>query len=139
LISFCHCEKDLDHENRDSLDAIKQAVLPTHHYVHPCVEKNCRNIKKEGYMTLHGNKSKNFFELIYTIDEPYKFDVERVHEYTVKANERLPEQYDTNDYYCFTVENEVICSIVDISSSTFFKTAYFSSKISPNFLKTFVK
>jgi len=110
----------LESENRASLDAIKEAVLPTHHYVHPCVDKNC-NVTKEGYMTLHDNKLKNFFELIYTIDEPYKFDVERVHEYTVKANESLPEQYDTNAHYCFTVENEVICNMVDFCRSNFFK------------------
>lgn len=83
-------------------------------------------------MTSDGNKS--FFELVYTIDEPYKFDVERVHEYTVKANESLPEHFDTNAHYCFTVENEVICSIVDFSSSTFL-----NCKIFPNFLKMFVK
>jgi hypothetical protein len=99
---------DLDGENGASLEAIKKAVLPTHHYAQPCMEKNCLNKSNADYMTLHENSSKNFFEFIYTIDEPYKFDVERVHEYTVEANESiLLEKYDTNPQFCFKVENEV--------------------------------
>lgn len=99
---------DLDVENGASFEAIKQAVHPKHHYTKSCIEENCPNKIKEGFKTVHDNSSKNFFDLIYTIDEPFKFYVKRLHDYTVKANEPLPiEKYDTKSHYCFTVENEV--------------------------------
>jgi hypothetical protein len=82
-----------------------QAVQDTHHFVHPCNQENCREFKE--YMTMYKNKSINFFDLIYTIDEPYKFDHSQKHEYTVKEGENVPNEYIDDNRYCYTVENGV--------------------------------
>jgi hypothetical protein len=92
-------------DNGTSLKAIKQAVDKNHHN-NPCIDENCREVKK-GYMTLQNNMPIYFFDLIYTIDEPFKFDHSQRHEYTVKANENLPDKYIDNNRYCYTIENEV--------------------------------
>jgi len=101
------CAQNLDYgsDNGTSLKAIKQAVHSTHHYG-PCIHENCDEIK-EGYMTLYNNDTINFFDFIYTVDEPNKFDHSQKHEYTVNENENFPDKYIQDIQYCYAVENGV--------------------------------
>jgi hypothetical protein len=102
---LCAQNSDYGSDDGTSLEAIMQAVHDTHHFVHPCNQENCREFKE--YMTMFDNESINFFDLIYTIDEPYKFDHSQKHEYTVNENETFPDTYINDIQYCYAVENGV--------------------------------
>jgi hypothetical protein len=99
---------DYDKDDGTSLKAIKKAFLSSSFNFQPCLdEENCFN-DKEGYMTLHEDNSKNFFDFIYILDELYKFDHKQKHVYTVKPNESFPiDKYADDTRYCIMVENGV--------------------------------
>lgn len=97
---------DSDSDNGASLKAVKEAVFPYHHYS-PCTDENCIRVNKDGYKTMYKNTSINFFDFIYPIDKPKKFDIKHELVDTVKAGENLPLKYVDSNVHCFSVENEV--------------------------------
>lgn len=97
---------DYDSDNGASLKAVKEAVFSYHHYS-PCTDANCIRVNKDGYKTIHENTSKSFFDFIYPLDEPSKFDIKHELVYTVKADENFPMEYAESNHHCFSVENEV--------------------------------